>query len=142
MDDMEQIKEMSPAIFRNNLLMTVDEIMGDKSIDEKDMRFHMIPVYEKNKSFNGLDNIMRLVILSEENIANKLFTIEEMVKLVAWNSPLVPAWIHISFNRKEKDVIIFDFETSLRLRKPSLIKNSETGHAPFKAIIFDKDRVY
>ena len=85
---------------------------------------------------------MRLVILSEENIANKLFTLEEMVKLVAWNSPLVPAWIHISFNRKEKDVIIFDFETSLRLRKPSLIKNSETGHAPFKAIIFDKDRVY
>ena len=142
MDDMEQIKEMSPAIFRNNLLMTVDEIMGDKSIDEKDMRFHIITVYEKNKSFNGLDNIMRLVILSEENIANKLFTIEEMVKLVAWNSPLVPAWIHISFNRKEKDVIIFDFETSLRLRKPSLIKNSETGHAPFKAIIFDKDRVY
>ena len=50
---------------------------------------------------------MRLVILSEENIANKLFTLEEIEKLVAWNSPLVPVWIHISFNRKEKDIIIF-----------------------------------
>ena len=49
---------------------------------------------------------MRLVILSEENIANKLFTLEEIEKLVAWNSPLVPVWIHISFNRKEKDIII------------------------------------
>ena len=85
---------------------------------------------------------MRLVILSEENIANKLFTLEETVKLVAWNSPLVPIWINVSLNRKEKEIIIFDFETSLRLRKPSLLKNSETGHAPFKAIVYDKDRVH
>ena len=68
---------------------------------------------------------MRLVIFSEENIANKLFTLEEIEKLVAWNSPLVPVWIHISFNRKEKDIIIFDFET---------------GHPPLRAIIYDKDK--
>ena len=139
---MESIKEMSKFIFRNNLLLTVNEIMGNKSIDENDIRFNIIPIYEKNKSFNGLDNVMRLVILSEENIANKLFTLEETVKLVAWNSPLVPIWINVSLNRKEKEIIIFDFETSLRLRKPSLLKNSETGHAPFKAIVYDKDRVH
>ena len=139
---MESIKEMSKFIFCNNLLLTVNEIMGNKSIDENDIRFNIIPIYEKNRSFNGLDNVMRLVILSEENIANKLFTLEETVKLVAWNSPLVPIWINVSLNRKEKEIIIFDFETSLRLRKPSLLKNSETGHAPFKAIVYDKDRVH
>lgn len=63
-----------------------------------------------------------------------MFTLDEIVKLVAWHSPLVPIWINISLNRKEEEKTIFDFETSLRLRKPSLLKNADTGHAPFKAI--------
>ncbi|HHR2616614.1 TPA: hypothetical protein ACSY4K_03230 [Listeria monocytogenes] len=29
---------------------------------------------------------------------------------------------------------IFKLETSLRFRKPTLLRNVETGHAPFKAI--------
>lgn len=78
---------------------------------------------------------MRLVLLSEKNVGNKLFTLEETVKLVAWNAPFVPIWINISLNRKEEGKIIFNFETSLRLRKPSLLRNADTGHAPFKAIV-------
>ncbi|GFI15955.1 hypothetical protein IMSAGC009_01115 [Lachnospiraceae bacterium] len=132
---MEKVREMNKAIFRDNLLMTVCEVMGQINIDENDIRFSIIPVYEKDKSFNGLDDIMRLVLLSEKNVGSKLFTIDETVKLVAWNSPVVPIWINISFNRKEAGKIIFNFETSLRLRKPSLLRNADTGHAPFKAII-------
>ena len=60
---------------------------------------------------------------------------EETVRLVACNAPLVPIWINISFNKQEGEKIIFDFETSLRFRKPSLLRNAETGHPPFKAII-------
>lgn len=131
---MEKVREMNKMIFRNNLLMTIDEVMGETLVDENDIRFNIIPVYEKDKSFNGLDNTMRLILLSEKNIGNKLLTLEETVKLVAWNAPLVPIWINISLNRKEAGKIIFDFKTSLRLRKPSLLRNADTGHAPFKAI--------
>ena len=131
---MEKVREMNKTIFRDNLLMTICEVMGEISVDENDIRFKIIPVYEKDKSFNGLDNTMRLVLLSEKNVENKLFTLDEIVKLVACHSPFVPIWINISLNRKEEEKIIFDFETSLRLRKPSLLRNADTGHAPFKAI--------
>ena len=131
---MEKVREMNKTIFRYNLLMTICEVMGEISVSENDIRFNIIPVYEKDKPFNGLDNTMRLVLLSEKNVGSKLFTLDEIVKLVAWHSPLVPIWINISLNRKEEEKIIFDFETSLRLRKPSLLKNADTGHAPFKAI--------
>lgn len=132
---MEKIKEMNKEIFRGNLLMTVGEVTGGMHVDEKNIRFNIIPVYEQDKSFNGLDNIMRLTLLSEKNVGSRLLTLEEIVKLVAWNLPLVPIWINISFNRREDEKIIFNFETSLRLRKPSLLRNAETGHPPFKVII-------
>lgn len=111
-----------------------DKMSKKISIDEKDIRFKIIPVYEKNKSFNGLDNVMRLVLLSEKNIGNRLLTLEETVRLVACNAPFVPIWINISLNRRENEKIVFNFETSLRLRKPSLLRNADTGHAPFKAL--------
>ncbi len=139
---MEKVREMNKAIFRDNLLMTIGEVMGKISVDENDIRFNIIPVYEKDKSFNGLDNTMRLVLLSEKNVGNKLFTLDETVKLVAWNSPFVPIWINISLNRKEEGKIIFDFETSLRLRKPSLLRNADTGHAPFKAITNNTTKLF
>ena len=63
---MEKVREMNKIIFRDNLLMTIGEVMGEISVDENDIRFNIIPVYEKDKSFNGLDNTMRLVLLSEK----------------------------------------------------------------------------
>ena len=130
---MEKVREMNQMIFRENLLATIGEIVEDINVD--DIRFNIIPVYEKDKSFDGRDDMMRLVLLSEKNIGNKLLTLDEIVKLVAWSVPFVPIWINISLNEKKEGKIIFNFETSLRLRKPSLLRNADTGHAPFKAII-------
>ena len=90
---------------------------------------------KKNKPFNGLDDLMRLVVLSEKNVGNRLLTVEETVNLVACRSPFVPIWINISLNEISEHQIIFNFETSLRFRKPSLLRNVETGHPPFKAIM-------
>lgn len=78
---------------------------------------------------------MRLVALSEKNVGGRLLTLDKTVKLVACNSPFVPIWINISLDSIDGEKIIFNFETSLRFRKPSLLKNAETGHPPFKAII-------
>lgn len=45
--------------------MTIYEIMDAKDVDEGKVRFKILPVYEKDKSFNGRDDLMRLVLLSE-----------------------------------------------------------------------------
>ena len=132
---MEKVREMNQIIFRKNLLMTINEIIGDISVNEEDIRFNIIPVYEQGKPLKAPDDIMRLIMLSEKNMGNRLLTLAETVKLVAWHMPFVPVWINISMNRKENGILIFDFETSLRLRKPSQLGNVNTGHAPFKAII-------
>lgn len=126
---------MNKTIFYDNLIMTIHEIVENKKIVVENLRFKIIPIYENGKSFNGLDNQMRLIALSEKNVGNRLLTIEETVNLVACQSPFVPIWINISMNEIREDRMIFDFETSLRFRKPSLLRNQETGHPPFKAIL-------
>ncbi len=132
---MEKVKEMNKSIFYQNLIMTIDEIIKIKNEDEEKIRFKIIPIYEKNKPCNSRDDSMRLIALSEKNVGNRLLTIDETVNLVACKSPFVPIWINVSLNKIEKEKIIFNFETSLRFRKPSLLRNADTGHAPFKAII-------
>lgn len=132
---MEKIREMNKTIFRDNLTMTISEIVDSKKLEQLSIRFKIIPIYEKEKSFNGTDDLMRLVALCEKNVGNRLLSIDETVNLVACKEPLVPIWINISLNQMEEEMIIFNFETSLRFRKPSLLRNAETGHAPFKAII-------
>lgn len=133
---MIKLKEMNKSIFYNNLILTINEITGNSKLDDKSIRFKIIPVYEEDKTFNGLDNQMRLIALSEKNIGNRLLTIEETVNLVACQSPFVPIWINISLMDISNHWIIFNFETSLRFRKPSQLRNAETGHPPFKAIIW------
>ena len=131
---MKKVREMSKTIFRNNLLLTVYEIIGQKTINENKIRFKVIPAFEKNKPHDATDEIMRLVLFSEKNIGNRLLTVEEIVNLAASFSPFVPIWVNISLNRIEGQILIFNFETSLRCRKPSLLRNAETGHPPFKAV--------
>lgn len=134
-EDMIKLQEMNKSIFYDNLMMTINEIMGDMRLDDKSLKFKIIPVYEKDKSFNGRDNQMRLIALSEKNVGNRLLTVDETVNVVACQSPFVPIWINISLNEMSENRIIFNFETSLRFRKPSQLRNVETGHPPFKAMM-------
>ncbi|MBR1853306.1 MAG: hypothetical protein IJ794_09230, partial [Lachnospiraceae bacterium] len=69
------------------------------------------------------------------NIGDRLLTVMETVRLVACKEPLVPIWINISLDKMENGKVVFNFETSLRFRKPSLLGNADTGHPPFRAII-------
>ncbi len=132
---MKKLKDMNKTIFYDNLIMTIHEIVENKKIVVENLRFKIIPIYENGESFNGLDNQMRLIALSEKNVGNRLLTIEETVNLVACQSPFVPIWINISLNKINNHILVFNFETSLRFRKPSQLKNIETGHPPFKAIL-------
>ena len=129
---MKAVREMNKEIFRNNLLMAIREITN---IDEEKIKLRIVPVFEQQKPHTAVDDSMRLVALSNKNIGNRFLSVEETVNLVACQSPLVPVWINVSFECVEGNEIVLKFETSLRFRKPSLLKNAETGHPPFKAII-------
>lgn len=132
---MHIVTEMSREIFQNNLISAVEEIVNTKCIDKKVMAFKIVPVYEANKPLNGRDNQMRLIALSEKNIGSRLLSVEEATNLLSCQSPFVPIWINVSFECIDGEKAIFKLETSLRFRKPSLLRNAETGHAPFKAIV-------
>lgn len=56
---MEKDREMNKAIFYENLMMTIHEIMDMKNVDESKIRFKIVPVYEKEKSFSSMDDSIR-----------------------------------------------------------------------------------
>lgn len=130
---MQKVTEMNREIFQNNLLMSIKEIKEDIEINKT--KFKIVPKCENNKSLNAIDNQMRLIALSDKNIGNRLLTFEETVKLLSCNSPLVPIWVNVKYSGIDEQMSVFELETSLRMRKPSLLRNVETGHPPFKSII-------
>lgn len=130
---MDSIKEMSKEIFRNNLMMSISELMGSEDINEDSIRILITPVYENGKSLTAQDNIMRLILLSDENIKDKKLTVQQTVDLLAGFQPLVPLWIDVSVKQINKDETIILLETSVRCRKPSLLRNVESGHPPFRS---------
>ncbi|MFI8712831.1 hypothetical protein [Brevibacillus sp. HB2.2] len=132
---MEEIKQMNKDIFRENLLKTIEEISKKKRLIFNDCKFVIEPVKEKDKPLNGADDMMRLNILSKENIGNKQLTLDNTVNLLCGLQPLVPIWIDVLFVEMNENAAIFKLRCSLRFRKPTLLRNAETGHAPFKAII-------
>lgn len=132
---MEEIKQMNKDIFRENLLKTIEEISKKKGLIFTDCKFVIEPVKEKDKPLNGADDMMRLNILSEENIGSKRLTLDDTVNILCGLQPLVPIWIDVLFVEMNENTAIFKLRCSLRFRKPTLLRNAETGHAPFKAII-------
>ena len=53
---MIKLKEMNKSIFYNNLIMTINEIIGNTKSDNKSLKFKIIPVYEK------ISHLMVLII--------------------------------------------------------------------------------
>ncbi len=130
---MKKITKMDKTIFHDYLIMTIKEIVGD-DFDENSIRFTIVATYEKDKPYNGLDDMMRLLYLSEKNVGGRLWNVQDTIDLVACNHPFVPTKINISLDRRENGLIIFNFVTTSRFREPSLLGNVDTGHPPFRAI--------
>ena len=127
-------KEMNLQIFQDNLLMAIDEIKEKKNIVADEYYFAINPVLEEGKPRFAIDEFMRLNVLNPQFIEGKIYSLKEIVTTLAFHSPLVPIWINIIMLRSEDKKIFFQLDVSLRFRKPSLLRNQETGHAPFKVI--------
>lgn len=128
------LTEMNSKIFLENLLKSIDELKTLKSIDGNIYEFRIIPIIENGKNLNALDDFMRLNVLNHKFTTNKIYSLEDVVTILAYHSPLVPIWINIKYSGFNNGILLIEMECSLRFRKPSLLRNQDTGHAPFKVI--------
>ncbi|EAE0906283.1 hypothetical protein ABZZ39_002421 [Listeria monocytogenes] len=131
---MSKTTQMNSEIFQINLEKTLKEIMVAKGLQSDEIRFVIVPVEEKWKMLDGSDEMMKRLVLTKENIGNKQLVLKDVVDVLGGLFPKAPIWINVSFLEMNGEKAIFKLETSLRFRKPTLLRNSETGHAPFKAI--------
>ncbi|EAC2922469.1 hypothetical protein E4S99_15135 [Listeria monocytogenes] len=130
---MSKITYMNSEIFQMNLEKTLKEIMVSKELQSNEVRFVIVPVEEKGKMLDGSDEMMKRLVLTKENIGNKQLVIKDVVDVLGGLFPKAPIWINVSFLEMNGEKAVFMLETSMRFRKPTLLRNAETGHAPFKA---------
>ena len=122
-------------IFLQNLQKAIQEIILKENILFKNCKFRINPVVEQGKSMQAKDEMMRLNILNPDRVKGRTFTIDEVVSMLTFFSPLVPLWINCKMVRYVDGEIEIQLDCSLRLRKPSLLRNQELGYPPFKAIV-------
>jgi len=130
---MEKLKKMSKEIFKENLILSLNELLKCPTEEITDYKFIATPIIEKGKNYNSKDDIMRLWSFSEKNIAGRIFDLESIVKLFSGLNPLYPMWIEVSVYDSYNKII--ELRHSLRFRKPSEIQNLDTGHPPFKIMM-------
>ncbi|EAG2315594.1 hypothetical protein BZD61_14345 [Listeria monocytogenes] len=132
---MPKLTQMNKQIFKNNLQKTIDEIKQSKNINSLKDRFVIVPIEESGKILDSTDEMMKRMVLTEENIGGKQLGINDTVDVLGGVFPKAPLWINVSFLGIIDETAIFKLDTSLRFRKPTLLQNVETGHAPFKVIV-------
>ena len=114
---------MNKFQFKSNLL----QVLNEEYETPENVRFMITTDQETDKKHNSKDDFMRLTIFNDDNLRERLFDIEKVVKLFSGLAPLFPIWIEVRF--REKGIV--ELKTSLRFRKPSELKYKETGHPPF-----------
>lgn len=132
------IKEMNRNVFHSNLLKTIVEINPKQDVSKILLKIETCE--EKGKCLNAYDEIMHLNILNMDRITEMTFTIEQALDsltllMSAYNMPLVPMWINVEHLCDRDNISIYKLICSRRYRKPSLLRNQDTDHPPFKAII-------
>lgn len=131
---MERVTQMDKEIFRSHLMQAMEKIRMRDQLEYEEVQLLVEPMHEPDKSLNGADEMMRLVVLAPNNVQHRQFTVDEAVNLLCWHVPLVPLWIDVSLVEVEQKRAIFRLICSLRLRKPTQLRYAETGHAPFRVV--------
>lgn len=129
------IKEMNKDIFSQYLDMTINEIKQKEGIQLTIDVFLINAVVEEGKVLTAKDEVMRLNILNKDRIDKHIYTKEEVVSMLTFFCPLVPVWIDVQYISNQESKSVFELKCSLRLRKPSLLRNQDLGHPPFRAIL-------
>lgn len=111
------------------------EINMHQKVNFSKCRFRINPIIERGKSMQAKDEMMRLNIINPNRVRGKTYNADEVVSMLAFFEPLVPIWIDVKLYRYTEEVAEFQLDCSVRLRKPSLLRNQESGHPPFRAVM-------
>lgn len=119
--------------FRSNLLTTIEE--EGMAFDRSKIKFVITPVKEANVKYDSIDDSARLWMLTEANLKDRYFNLDEVVDFLSLPNQRFPFWIKILLKETQEENLIFELQISMRYRTPTQLKYIETGHPPF---VFDK----
>lgn len=122
---------MNQTTFKENLLKTLEEIKPAATIPFQEYKFAITLVSEQEKDYDSTDDLMRLWVLTEQKVKNRLFSLDDVISLLSAPSERFPLWIHVHQQKMMGDYPVIELKTSLRFRKPSQLHHQETGHPPF-----------
>ncbi|MGJ7923239.1 hypothetical protein [Neobacillus sp. LXY-4] len=123
---------MDTESLKSNLIICINEL---NIMEGDNIKFRVVPIVENGKSQNSTDDYMRLNILNPKNLENRFFDLDKVVKILSGPHSTFPIWINVEMISNKNTEYIIELKTSVRFRKPSLLRNQETGHPPFRAII-------
>jgi hypothetical protein len=126
--------QLTKQQFHQNLLATIPQPAPAANALQKECKFVIHPVYEPAAKYTSADDYVRLSILTAENIAARLFDAEGVATLLTGPNSSYPLWIEVVPKEAQEEYCLFELRISMRFRKPSELRNRETGHPPFKAI--------
>ena len=122
---------MDKEVFKSNLSICIREL-GIK--EDVNIKFRVVPIVESGKNLNSTDDYMRLTVLNPKNLENRFLDLEKVASILSAPNSMFPIWINVKVISMENEESVIELQTSQRFRKPSLLRNQETGHPPFKII--------
>ena len=120
---------MNQYVFKTNLL-TVLQAFSFSGIPV----FKITPVYDPEKAEDGDDSVFRLVMLNENNIGVRVFSLKTTVEILTSMLPKIPTKIVVRYCGEHEKGSLFELETRTRVRKLPQVANMDTGHPPFQAV--------
>ncbi|MBP1536003.1 MAG: hypothetical protein IK999_18070 [Ruminococcus sp.] len=127
---MKKCREMTPEIFRNNLLSALAEM----DIGSYEPLFRIIRVEKKDVCSDNYGDVFDMIVLSEQNIKDRLLSLDDVVYLLSGLTPYFPTQIKIKKVCEHDGRVELELYTSTRVCRPSQLANIDTGHPPFKVI--------
>lgn len=120
--------------FRDNLLLALRKAAAKSEESPKPYKFAILLVSEPQAKHTSADDFLRLGLLQAENIAGRLFDLEEVTAFLSGPNCTYPLWIEVVPQVKSTDYTLVDLRISGRFRKPSALRYQETGHPPFNVV--------
>lgn len=121
------MKKYDKSVFIENF----KKIMLDKfGVEAENAKYIIEPIYDSLKSESGEDSVFRMVILSDDNIGNKVIDYKTTIDILTIFNPHFPTRITISKSNVNEE-LNFIIKCRTRVRKPSAISGIENEYAPF-----------
>jgi hypothetical protein len=126
--------QLTKQQFHENLLAALHKAAPEKTFNGELFKLVIVPVNEPNAKHTSVDDYLRLTLFDEKNLSGRFFDAEGVATFLSGPNSSYPLWIDVLFKEQTADYSLFELKTSMRFRKPSELKNTETGHPPFKVI--------